>query len=139
MFIGDYLRLIRNTMKKILTLAMCLFVFLSCEESIQTTVNTQIDNVQNESDILNIKTRATTLSQDQIFDVNTYLFSIEEDSLFIESLGWRVFNIVCDSLVYIVNGDMICYFLKRTCFCAVISLNLECLEESYILRPSICC
>lgn len=70
-FIGDYLRLIRNTMKKILSLAMCLFVFLSCEKSIQTTVNTQIDNVQNESDILNIKTRSTTLSQDQIFDINT--------------------------------------------------------------------
>lgn len=58
-------------MKKILSLAMCLFVFLSCEKSIQTTVNTQIDNVQNESDILNIKTRSTTLSQDQIFDINT--------------------------------------------------------------------
>lgn len=101
-------------MKKILSLAMCLFVFLSCEKSIQTTVNTQIDNVQNESDILNIKTRSTTLSQDQIFDINTYPFSIEEDSLFIESLGWRIFNIVCDSLVYIVNGDML--FSKEDLF-----------------------
>lgn len=90
------------------------FVSVSCESEI-----VQIENPQEVIELIvdpeePITKSTLTNTQVDTFTIENYPYTLQEDSLYIESLGWKVDSITdCDSL-YIINGDLFTY--KNTLF-----------------------
>lgn len=98
-------------MKKLFILSLFLFVIASCADALTEFKTSGISDLPEV--ICSEEVMPMTRSVGDMPDTSCsdYPYTREEDSLYIESLGWKIRKIYEDSLCYLVNGELL--FMKE--------------------------
>ena len=83
------------------------FVYTSCENEITECITTkEIKELGICTEEIATKSMQSSTQADTI-DLDEYPYTLDEDSLYIESLGWKIASIIESDSLYIINGELV--------------------------------
>lgn len=83
------------------------FLYISCENEITECITSkEINEIEICTEEIVTKSMQPSIQTDTI-DFDDYPYTLEEDSLYIESLGWKIASIIESDSLYIINSELV--------------------------------